>query len=487
MPWTAPSTAATSCSRSSTRWRCAAAPARPSSSRFQGEVEYRRGDGGDWQEARSRVQLPAGRLRADGGQRLGRDHVPGRHALHGAPQHPVHRLAGQRRAEAAAAGAVDRDEVRLGQPEHLAGLEQRQDAGRRGAGQGVVGGLRRGRQGDQPGSLRRLRGEHGAGVQGRPEARGRRAPAGGADGRPALRAASRCPAARSRPSRWTTCWSTSTRPSGWCSPGSRCRAPARYALQVSRNHLFVDNVIDAENRAKTRATLGVRGEGTFQWRVAAFGADGLQGPWSEPRKFRVAAAVRSAGGGGSEKGNANPPALDLDEIKTYGSIFMVGGHSEPGARVEVNGEQVKTNADGSFTKTVQLTKEGWNIIEVRARERLGHRNRPPPPRVRRKSLKRTTLNPVNAPAAAASSGVAFSRRIRKADAARLAATLLLQRPGHRSRHRQHPGLRQRPGHRGARALRRRHQQDHQPHRGRRQRGQGDARPHARATSSRSGR
>ena len=67
----------------------------------------------------------------------------------------------------------------------------------------------------------------------------------------------------------------------------------RYALQVSRYHLFVDNVIDAENRTKTRATLGVRGEGTFQWRVAAFGQNGLQGPWSEARKFRVAAAVRN--------------------------------------------------------------------------------------------------------------------------------------------------------------------------------------------------
>jgi hypothetical protein len=146
----------------------------------------------------------------------------------------------------------------------------------------------------------------------------------------------------------------------------------RYALQVSRSHLFVDNVIDAENRTKTRATLGVRGEGTFQWRVAAFGQNGLQGPWSETRKFRVAAAVRNAGGGAGEKsGDANPPALDLDEIKTYGSIFMVSGHSEPGARVEVNGEQVKTNADGSFTKAVQLTKEGWNILEIRARNASG--------------------------------------------------------------------------------------------------------------------
>jgi cbb3-type cytochrome oxidase subunit 3 len=145
---------------------------------------------------------------------------------------------------------------------------------------------------------------------------------------------------------------------------------ARYALQVSRNHLFVDNVIDAGSRTKTRATLGLRGEGTFQWRVAAFGSDGLQGPWSEPRKFRVASAVRNGGGG--EKKDASPPELDLGDIKTYGSISMVNGRSEPGARVEVNGEQVTLGADGSFTKAVQLNKEGWNIIEVRARNAWGN-------------------------------------------------------------------------------------------------------------------
>jgi hypothetical protein len=144
---------------------------------------------------------------------------------------------------------------------------------------------------------------------------------------------------------------------------------AHYALQVSRNHLFVDNVIDAENRTKPRATLGLRGEGSFQWRVAAFGADGLQGPWSEPRKFRVASAVHNGGG---EKQDAAPPELDLGDIKTYGSISMVNGRTEPGARVEVNGEQVTLGADGSFTKAVQLSKEGWNIIEVRARNAWGN-------------------------------------------------------------------------------------------------------------------
>ena len=67
----------------------------------------------------------------------------------------------------------------------------------------------------------------------------------------------------------------------------------RYALQVSRNPPVRRQRHRRRATApKTRATLGVRGEGTFQWRVAAFGPDGLQGPWSEPRKFRVASAVR---------------------------------------------------------------------------------------------------------------------------------------------------------------------------------------------------
>ena len=141
----------------------------------------------------------------------------------------------------------------------------------------------------------------------------------------------------------------------------------RYALQVSRNHLFVDNVIDANNRAKTRATLGLRGEGTFQWRVAAYAKDGTQGPWSRPRRFRVASFRSGAG-----EGDKTPPPLDLEDVKSYGSIFIVGGKTEPGAVVEVNGEQVKVNPDGTFTKTVQLTREGLSFIEIKARDGWGN-------------------------------------------------------------------------------------------------------------------
>jgi cbb3-type cytochrome oxidase subunit 3 len=333
---------------------------------LQGEVEFRRGDGGDWQEARSRVQLQAGDTvrTADNGSaeimfqdgtlytvRPNTQFIvsPGSAGPGGAPEQTIEMKYGwvnlstsQSSSNVKTPGAVARVKE---SSEAFVAVDKGTSQGRFGAYQGSMelassGGLTR-----QVAAFQEV-------VQ-----------TGGLLSEP------RQMPARPEPVEpvddlLLDLDSTKRLVLSWAPvPGA-----ARYALQVSRNRLFVDNVIDAENRARTRATLGLRGEGTFQWRVAAFGPNGLQGPWSETRKFRVSSAARNGGG---EKQDANPPELDLDDIKTYGSIFMVNGRSEPGARVEVNGEQVKTNADGSFTKAVQLTKEGWNIIEVRARNAWG--------------------------------------------------------------------------------------------------------------------
>jgi hypothetical protein len=152
-------------------------------------------------------------------------------------------------------------------------------------------------------------------------------------------------------------------------PGS-----ARYALQVSRNHLFVDNLISVDNRVRPKATLGLRAEGTFFWRVAAFSREGYEGPWSRPRRFRVSPAGSGASGAGGGRGGdhpAAPPEIDLVDVKSYGSIFIVAGRCTPGVRLEINGEQAAVEPDGSFKKTVQFNKEGWSYIEIRARDRWG--------------------------------------------------------------------------------------------------------------------
>ncbi|HRC84262.1 MAG TPA: hypothetical protein PK413_01485, partial [Thermoanaerobaculia bacterium] len=140
----------------------------------------------------------------------------------------------------------------------------------------------------------------------------------------------------------------------------------RYALQVARDHLFVDTIIDRSDRTRPGATLGLRGEGTFFWRVAAVNRAGVAGAWSEPRRFRVASF------GVGDAGDKEPPHLALQNPESYGTIFILGGATEPGAQVEVNGEPVAVASDGAFRKTIQLTQEGWNVVSIRARDASGN-------------------------------------------------------------------------------------------------------------------
>lgn len=148
---------------------------------------------------------------------------------------------------------------------------------------------------------------------------------------------------------------------------------ARYALQVGRSHLFVDNVIDVADRAAPRATLGLRGEGSFQWRVAALDRGGARGPWSVPRRFRVSLPAGNADGEAALDGaDRTPPLLELEQVTPYGNIFIVRGRTEARSTVEIAGEPASVAADGSFTKTIQLNQEGWSSIEVRARDAWGN-------------------------------------------------------------------------------------------------------------------
>lgn len=142
---------------------------------------------------------------------------------------------------------------------------------------------------------------------------------------------------------------------------------AVYALQVSESPQFVDNVVEDLERPATRATLGIRGPGSFVWRVAAKSADGAQGPWSEARRF----TVRTESAGGVDR-DRTPPALAIVKVTPYGNLYIVDGRTEPGARVDVNEEPVKVETDGSFTKTVSFTREGWASIDVRALDAWGN-------------------------------------------------------------------------------------------------------------------
>jgi Glucodextranase, domain B/FecR protein len=334
---------------------------------IEGDVEYRRGDAGDWQEARSRVQLQPGDyvrtseggsaeiMFLDGSLYTARPNTqfiisPGSSRSQGAAEQSIEMAYGwvnlstsdrSNNVRTPRAVALVRERT-----EGFVAVDKETSQGRFGAYRGGIelssqGGLTR-----EVGALQQVV-QTGDLLSAARPLPGRPEPLDPGDDE-ALDL--------DRTRRLVLSWSP-------------VQGATRYALQISRNQLFVDNLIDVENRTRTRATLGLRGEGSFEWRIAAYDADGLQGPWSPPRKFRI---VSSRSAGGERKDIVKPPGLDVDDVKTYGSILMVAGRSEPGARIEVNGEQVKTGVDGTFTKAVQLTKEGWNIVEIRARDAWGN-------------------------------------------------------------------------------------------------------------------
>lgn len=140
-----------------------------------------------------------------------------------------------------------------------------------------------------------------------------------------------------------------------------------YALQVSDNHLFGHNIVEDMERTKTSALLGIRGDGTFMWQVAARGADNALGPWSQWRRFRV---VSKSSRGAIE--DQTPPPLKITSIRPNGNLYIVRGKTEPGAIVSVNGIPVSVKADGTFDKTVEFRVDGATEIVIIARDAWGN-------------------------------------------------------------------------------------------------------------------
>lgn len=146
----------------------------------------------------------------------------------------------------------------------------------------------------------------------------------------------------------------------------RVAGAAKYAINVSENRLFVSNLIDRNDLVNPGARLGLRGEGLFYWQVAAVDGEGVRGPWSEPRAFRVQRRQ------GNDREDKTPPPLELESVQTYGSLLVVSGRTEPGAKLAVNGEQAALGGDGRFTKTLQMVQEGFVFVEVVATDGRGN-------------------------------------------------------------------------------------------------------------------
>ena len=143
---------------------------------------------------------------------------------------------------------------------------------------------------------------------------------------------------------------------------------ARYHLRISDKMLFTSALYDAPVSGTAVAIEAVP-TGTYFWRVAAISGDGVEGPSSEVRSFRVTSQrIR-------DSADVTPPRLEIDPLVQTGPMVIINGRTEPGALVWVNGEKVDVYEDGSFYAVLRLRKEGVNELLFEAQDAAGNRSK----------------------------------------------------------------------------------------------------------------
>lgn len=141
----------------------------------------------------------------------------------------------------------------------------------------------------------------------------------------------------------------------------------RYHLLIADQPLFTGPLYDAHRKEAT-AQLEV-GPGTYYWKAAAVTGDGVEGPFSDIRTFRVSSERIK------DRDDSVPPELEVSEFVTVGMMVIINGRTEPGATLWVDNERVDIHDDGRFYAVVRLREEGVNEVLLRAQDTAGNETR----------------------------------------------------------------------------------------------------------------
>jgi hypothetical protein len=131
-----------------------------------------------------------------------------------------------------------------------------------------------------------------------------------------------------------------------------------YRIRISRTASFATPFIDT-TRAATQVLVTNLQEGIYYWQVRSIGPDGKESIDSESYKFTIV-----------PKGTGNL-ALELSDFTQLGHVIEVKGHTEPNARVMVNGAEAVVGSDGAFHHFTNPLPTGENVITVTAQNSKG--------------------------------------------------------------------------------------------------------------------
>ena len=139
----------------------------------------------------------------------------------------------------------------------------------------------------------------------------------------------------------------------------------RYHLLISDGLLFTTPLYAAD-RAETSVQVDGIQPGEYYWKVASVTAEGVQGSYTAPWRFRVTTQALH------DKADTTPPNLEITENVQSGPMLILNGRTEPGALLWVDNEKVEVSADGAFYAVIRLRKEGVNDIVLMAQDAAGN-------------------------------------------------------------------------------------------------------------------
>lgn len=137
-----------------------------------------------------------------------------------------------------------------------------------------------------------------------------------------------------------------------------------FHLQVAKSPFFVADavIVERDNLTNQIFTLANLAPGTYYWRLRATAASGQTSDWGEPFKFTV---IKQSSSQTLEAGEW--------QVETVGgSIYLIGGKTQPGATVRIAGREVFAAADGSFR--LQISTKGATVA-VEINDERGNRSR----------------------------------------------------------------------------------------------------------------
>jgi hypothetical protein len=135
-----------------------------------------------------------------------------------------------------------------------------------------------------------------------------------------------------------------------------------YRVQLSKSKFFSGSLLlDQKNWPNLEMNVKGLEPGLYYWQVFSVGDDGKQSIASPPSSFNVVPKGADV---------ASIP-LELDAFSQHGHLIEITGHTEPGARVMVNGQEAVVTSDGGFHHFTNFLPTGDNYITITAQNQKG--------------------------------------------------------------------------------------------------------------------